>query len=88
MTTINQLASVDTLSTADQLLLYSTANGDERRTSLNSLLTFINENASPTNLNTKQYASPTTGFSLQIGLMICSFETFMIFRLHIQESSI
>lgn len=69
MTTINQLANVDTLSTGDQLLLYSTANGDERRTSLNSLLTFINENASPVNLNTKQYSSPATGFILQIGLI-------------------
>lgn len=67
MTKINELANVDTLSTADQLLLYSTANGDERRTSLNSLLSFINTNATPANLDIKQYSSPATGFSLQVG---------------------
>ena len=69
MTTINQLASIDTLSTSDQLLIYNTVNGDERRTSLNSLLTFVNENATPQNLNVKQYSSPATGFNIQIGLI-------------------
>ncbi len=66
MVTINQLSNVDTLSSADQLLIFNTSNGDERRTSLNSLLTFINANATIPNANTKQYSAPTVGFNLSI----------------------
>lgn len=67
MTTINQLTSTETLSTDDQLLLYNTANGYEKRTSLNSLLAFVNENAVVPSLDVKQYSAPATGFSLQVG---------------------
>jgi len=49
MPTINQLPVLNTISSGDQLPVYSPNNGDARRTSIGSLLTFFQQSfASPT----------------------------------------
>jgi hypothetical protein len=49
MPTINQLPVLSTISSGDQLPVYSPNNGDARRTSIGSLLTFFQQSfASPT----------------------------------------
>jgi len=65
MPTINQLPVLSTISSGDQLPVYSPNNGDARRTSIGSLLTFFQQSfASPTlavNLSV-----PTTGFNITV----------------------
>jgi len=65
MPTINQLPVLNTISSGDQLPVYSPNNGDARRTSIGSLLTFFQQTfASPTlavNLSV-----PTTGFNITV----------------------
>jgi len=49
MPQINQLPVLNTISSGDQLPVYSPNNGDARRTSIGSLLTFFQQSfASPT----------------------------------------
>lgn len=59
MATINQLSLLDNLSTADQLVVYSTANGDARRTPVNSILTLVSEQFMAPGIIT-QFATPTS----------------------------
>lgn len=66
MATIDQLTEIDELGTGDKLPVYSVENGDIRKASLNTLLTFLSQNLSVDRLVT-QYAAPTaTGFSVTI----------------------
>jgi hypothetical protein len=63
MPTINQLPVLNTISSGDQLPVYSPNNGDARRTSIGSLLTFFQQSfASPT-VSTNLY-TPGTGFNI------------------------
>ena len=65
MPTINQLPVLNTLSSGDQLPVYSPNNGDARRTSIGSLLTFFQQSfASPT-LATNLF-TPGTGFNIAV----------------------
>jgi hypothetical protein len=65
MPTINQLPVLNTISSGDQLPVYSPNNGDARRTSIGSLLTFFQQSfASPT-LSTNLYV-PATGFNITV----------------------
>jgi len=65
MPTINQLPVLSTISSGDQLPVYSPNNGDARRTSIGSLLTFFQQSfASPT-LAVNLYV-PTTGFNITV----------------------
>lgn len=65
MPTINQLPVLNTISAGDQLPIYSPNNGDARRTSISSLLTYFQQTfASPT-LSTNLYV-PTTGFNITV----------------------
>lgn len=65
MPTINQLSSISQLSSGDQIAVYSTSNGDARRSSISTLLAFFQQQfASPT-MSTNVYV-PTTGFSLAV----------------------
>lgn len=65
MPTINQLPVLNTISSGDQLPVYSPNNGDARRTSIGSLLTFFQQTfASPT-LSTNLYV-PGTGFNITV----------------------
>lgn len=62
MTTINRLPLVETLSTADQIVTWSAANGDTRRAPLNTLLRFFQETFASPSLST-QLVVPGTGFN-------------------------
>jgi hypothetical protein len=65
MPTINQLPVLSTISSGDQLPVYSPNNGDARRTSIGSLLTFFQQSfASPT-LAVNLYV-PTAGFNITV----------------------
>ena len=65
MPTINQLPVLNTISSGDQLPVYSPNNGDARRTSIGSLLTFFQQTfASPT-LSVNLYV-PGTGFNITV----------------------
>ena len=65
MPTINQLPVINTISSGDQLPVYSPNNGDARRTSIGSLLTFFQQSfASPT-VSTNLY-TPSTGFNITV----------------------
>jgi len=65
MPTINQLPVLNTISSGDQLPVYSPNNGDARRTSIGSLLTFFQQSfASPT-LTTNLF-TPGTGFNIAV----------------------
>jgi hypothetical protein len=65
MPTINQLPVLNTISSGDQLPVYSPNNGDARRTSIGSLLTFFQQSfASPT-LAVNLYV-PASGFNITV----------------------
>jgi hypothetical protein len=65
MPTINQLPLLSPISSGDQLPVYSPNNGDARRTSIGSLLTFFQQSfASPT-LATNLF-TPGTGFNIAV----------------------
>jgi hypothetical protein len=65
MPTINQLPLLSPISSGDQLPVYSPNNGDARRTSIGSLLTFFQQSfASPT-LSTNLF-TPGTGFNIAV----------------------
>ena len=65
MPTINQLPVLSTVSSGDQLPVYSPNNGDARRTSIGSLLTFFQQSfASPT-LSVNLYV-PGSGFNITV----------------------
>jgi hypothetical protein len=65
MPTINQLPVLSTISSGDQLPVYSPNNGDARRTSIGSLLTFFQQSfASPT--VAVNLFVPTAGFNITV----------------------
>jgi len=65
MPTINQLPVLNTISSGDQLPVYSPNNGDARRTSIGSLLTFFEQSfASPT-VSVNLYV-PGSGFNITV----------------------
>jgi len=65
MPTINQLPLLSPISSGDQLPVYSPNNGDARRTSIGSLLTFFQQSfASPT-LSVNLYV-PGSGFNITV----------------------
>jgi hypothetical protein len=65
MPTINQLPVLSPISSGDQLPVYSPNNGDARRTSIGSLLTFFQQSfASPT-LSVNLYV-PSSGFNITV----------------------
>jgi hypothetical protein len=62
MPTINQLPSLATVSSGDQIPVYTPSNGDARRMSISALLTYFQQSfASPT-MATNLYV-PATGFN-------------------------
>lgn len=68
MATINELSAIDTLVGGDQLPVYDASNGDARKASLTTLLTYIQANlTAERSAYTTQYSAPSaTGFSVQI----------------------
>lgn len=67
MATINQLAQVDSPSSADQVPIYSAANGDARKASLNQLAAFLQAQLVVQDDKTTQYAAPSSsGFTVNV----------------------
>lgn len=65
MPTINELSSLDTLSSGDQIVLWNTNNGGSRKASLNTLLSFFQQNFSAPTVAVNTYV-PATGFNLTV----------------------
>jgi hypothetical protein len=67
MPTINQLSAVDSVTGGDQVLIYSSGNGDARKASMTTLATFFTEQVTPPPDTMTQYAAPNaSGFSVTI----------------------
>ncbi len=67
MTRIIDLTALDSLTAADNLLVYSSANGDARRASLTPLLEFIQANLTVTGSTfATQYSAPAAGNTVTV----------------------
>jgi hypothetical protein len=67
MPTINQLSALNSLSAGDNILVYAPGEGDTRRASLTTLLSFIEANFADPDYVTQINAPTFSGFNLQIG---------------------
>jgi hypothetical protein len=65
MPTINQLPVLNTISSGDQLPVYSPNNGDARRTSIGSLLTFFQQSFAAPTLSVNLFV-PGSGFNITV----------------------
>ncbi len=65
MPTINQLPLLSTITSGDQLPVYSPNNGDARRTSIGSLLTFFQESFASPSISVNLFV-PATGFNITV----------------------
>lgn len=65
MPTINQLPLLSPVSSGDQIPVYSPNNGDARRTSIGSLLTYFEQNFVNPGLSATVY-TPGTGFNIAL----------------------
>jgi len=65
MPTINQLPVLSVISTGDQLPVYSPNNGDARRTSIGSLLTFFQQSFASSTLSVNLFV-PGSGFNITV----------------------
>ena len=77
MPTINQLPSLATVSSGDQIPVYTPSNGDARRMSISALLTYFQQSfASPT-LATNVY-TPGTGFNVAVPTPVAAQQWMLI----------
>lgn len=67
MPTINQLATVSALSGGDQLPVYSTNNGDARKSSINTLMTYFQQNFADPTYSVVINAPTNSGFNIALG---------------------
>jgi hypothetical protein len=67
MPTINQLSALNSLSAGDNILVYAPGEGDTRRASLTTLLSFIEANFAAPDYTTQISAPTSSGFNLQLG---------------------
>lgn len=65
MPTINQLPLLNTVSTGDQIPVYTPNNGDARRMPINALLQLFQQQFAAPTLST-QFATPGTGFNVAV----------------------
>lgn len=66
MANINQLSTISTLQGGDLLAVWSSNNGDSRKSSITTLMEYVNANVTTVTQNT-QYAAPAaTGFSVSV----------------------
>ena len=65
MPTINQLSSLDTVSSGDLIAVYVPNNGDARKMSINTLLNYFQNTFASPDVFT-QLATPGTGFNLAV----------------------
>ena len=67
MTSINKLSALDTLTGGDLLAVWATSQGDTRKASLTTLLSYLQGALSLPGALTTQYAAPSaTGFSVTV----------------------
>lgn len=66
MPTINQLNQVTQLYSSDQMPIYSNANGDARKASLNQLLQFIETSFAPPSFTNQVVAPSASGFNIAV----------------------
>ena len=66
MPTINQLSTLNTLSTADQMVVYSTNNGDARKASLQTLLNLVAASYAAPDFQEQTAVPSASGFSVQV----------------------
>ena len=66
MPTINQLPSASTLSSSDQLPVYSSSNGDARKASLSALLAWFRSTFASPDFETVLEAPTGSGFNIQL----------------------
>jgi len=67
MSQINQLTALDTLAGGDQLAVYSSSNGDARKSSITTLQTYMQNNLTFSQSTfTTEYSSPLTGATVTI----------------------
>jgi hypothetical protein len=67
MTTINQLSAVDSVNSADQVPIYASGQGDARKASMGTLLSYMQNNISANDDKISQYAAPVaTGFTVTV----------------------
>jgi len=66
MTTINQLSTLGSLASSDKLIVYSNDNGDARKASLTTLLTFIESQFESPEFVTVITAPTASGFNIQM----------------------
>jgi len=67
MPTINQLSSVDTISSTDQVPIYSGTNGDARKASFNTVTSYLSGKITSVDRMVTQYSAPSaTGFTANV----------------------
>jgi hypothetical protein len=67
VSTINQLSAVSAVVSSDQVPIYSSENGDARKASMATLLTFFSGQITANDDKISQYSAPSaTGFSTQL----------------------
>lgn len=67
MATINELSSVDEISSSDQVPIYSSSNGDARKASFTTILNYLMGKLTSNDDKITQYSSPNaSGFNVQI----------------------
>jgi hypothetical protein len=67
MTSINKLSALDTLTGSDLLAVWATGQGDTRKASLTTLMSYLQSALSLPGALTTQYAAPSaTGFSVTV----------------------
>ncbi len=67
MPTINQLSSLDTVSSSDQVPVYSNEQGDARKASMATIAKFLKTLMTSSDNMVTQYAAPSaTGFTVQV----------------------
>lgn len=64
MPTINQLSSTSSLASGDQIPVYDASDGDARKASLSTLLSFIEANFANPDLETQTFAPTGSGFTV------------------------
>lgn len=71
MATIQQLSSIDNVSSGDQIPVFSVSNGDARRLSIGSLLSFFQKTFSSPTLATNVFV-PVDGFNITVPTPVSS----------------
>jgi hypothetical protein len=71
MATIQQLSSIDNISSGDQIPVFSVSNGDARKLSIGSLLSFFQKTFASPNVATNVFV-PVEGFDVNVPTPVAS----------------